>query len=74
MFCVVCVDMSVAMADAYHPKQVEAAWDLWWEAEGYYKPNVEKVPTPMIHTYTYTYDTLTLQLTEGQVRHGDAST
>ena len=25
-------DMSKPMLDAYHPKQVEAAWYSWWEA------------------------------------------
>jgi valyl-tRNA synthetase len=30
-------DLSKApMADAYHPKAVEAAWQDWWEASGYY--------------------------------------
>jgi len=24
-------DMSKPMLDAYHPKQVEAAWYSWWE-------------------------------------------
>jgi hypothetical protein len=26
----------IPMADAYHPKAVEAAWQDWWEASGYY--------------------------------------
>jgi valyl-tRNA synthetase len=35
-------DMSEPMADAYYPKAVEAAWQDWWEASGFYKgdPNV----------------------------------
>lgn len=27
---------STPMADAYHPAAVEAAWQDWWEASGYY--------------------------------------
>jgi valyl-tRNA synthetase len=30
-------DMSAPMVDAYHPKSVEAAWQDWWEASGFYK-------------------------------------
>jgi valyl-tRNA synthetase len=26
----------------YQPKYVEAAWQSWWESNGYYKPNVEE--------------------------------
>ncbi len=29
-------DMSQPMAEAYHPKQVEAAWYAWWEKEKFY--------------------------------------
>lgn len=28
--------MSVPMLDAYHPQAVEAAWQDWWEASGFY--------------------------------------
>jgi valyl-tRNA synthetase len=39
-------DLSSPMADAYHPSHVEAAWQDWWEAKGYYscdpKDAVEK--------------------------------
>ena len=27
---------TLPMADAYHPQAVEAAWQDWWEASGYY--------------------------------------
>lgn len=27
---------------AYQPKYVEAAWQAWWEKQGYYTPNVEE--------------------------------
>ena len=30
------------MADAYHPKAVEAAWQDWWEAAGFYKGNASQ--------------------------------
>ena len=30
-------DMGKPMASSYSPKHVEAAWDLWWEAQGYYR-------------------------------------
>ena len=32
------------MADAYHPQAVEAAWQDWWEASGFYTcdPEVAK--------------------------------
>ena len=30
-------DMSKPMASSYSPKHVEAAWDLWWEKQGYYR-------------------------------------
>lgn len=28
--------MSVPMADGYHPDAVEASWQDWWEASGFY--------------------------------------
>jgi valyl-tRNA synthetase len=28
---------SIPMAEAYHPAAVEAAWQDWWEASGFYK-------------------------------------
>ena len=49
------------MQDAYHPKAVEAAWQDWWEASGFYscdpkyaegKPDDEKfvmvIPPPNV--------------------------
>lgn len=27
---------SITMAEAYHPKAVEAAWQDWWEKKGFY--------------------------------------
>ncbi len=36
-------DMSVPMLDAYHPKQVEAAWYAWWEKEKYFHAHPERV-------------------------------
>jgi len=33
-------DLSGEMLDAYHPRVVEAAWQDWWEAAGYYTPDV----------------------------------
>jgi valyl-tRNA synthetase len=30
-------DMTKNMASSYNPKNVEAAWDLWWENSGYFK-------------------------------------
>ena len=30
-------DMSKPMASSYSPNHVEAAWDLWWEKQGYYR-------------------------------------
>ena len=30
-------DMSAAMLNSYAPKHVEAAWDEWWAAQGYYR-------------------------------------
>eukprot|EP00941_MAST-03F_sp_MAST-3F-sp1_P005046 g5046.t1 len=35
-------DMSEPMAKAYNPPEVEAAWQDWWEKEGYYKPDLQK--------------------------------
>jgi tRNA synthetases class I (I, L, M and V) len=35
-------DMSTLMADAYHPKAVEAAWQDWWEQCGFYKGDPQK--------------------------------
>lgn len=31
-------DLSEKMADGYNPIAVEAAWDLWWEKIGVFKP------------------------------------
>jgi len=31
------------MLDAYHPKQVEAAWYAWWEKEKFFHANPENV-------------------------------
>ena len=36
-------DMSKAMLDAYHPKQVEAAWYAWWEKEKFFHADPTKV-------------------------------
>ena len=36
-------DMAKPMLDAYHPKQVEAAWYSWWEAQKYFHPKAENV-------------------------------
>jgi len=36
-------DMSQPMAEAYHPKQVEAAWYAWWEKEKFYHADAKKV-------------------------------
>jgi valyl-tRNA synthetase len=33
--------MSLPMASAYHPKQVEQAWYAWWEQSGYFKPRLQ---------------------------------
>ena len=35
--------MAEPLADAYHPPAVEAAWDSWWEAQGYYSADPEVV-------------------------------
>ncbi|ORZ31968.1 tRNA synthetases class I-domain-containing protein [Catenaria anguillulae PL171] len=35
-------DMSTTMASAYSPKHVEAAWDAWWEKQGYFKPRLQE--------------------------------
>ena len=32
----------IPMADAYHPKAVEAAWQDWWETAGFYKGDPQK--------------------------------
>jgi valyl-tRNA synthetase len=32
---------SIPMQDAYHPAAVEAAWQDWWEAAGFYKGDPE---------------------------------
>ena len=37
-------DMSKPMLDAYHPKQVEAAWYSWWEQKKFFHANPERVP------------------------------
>uniref|UniRef100_A0A7S1CA53 valine--tRNA ligase n=1 Tax=Bicosoecida sp. CB-2014 TaxID=1486930 RepID=A0A7S1CA53_9STRA len=34
-------DMTVDMLDAYHPQAVEAAWQDWWEASGFYRGDAE---------------------------------
>lgn len=34
-------DMSAPMDDGYHPHAVEAAWQDWWEAKGYYSCDPE---------------------------------
>jgi len=31
------------MLDAYHPKQVEAAWYSWWEQKKFFHANAERV-------------------------------
>jgi valyl-tRNA synthetase len=36
-------DMSKPMLDAYHPKQVEAAWYAWWEKKKFFHANAERV-------------------------------
>ena len=35
-------DMTKPMMDQYFPKAVEAAWDAWWENQGYYTADAEK--------------------------------
>lgn len=35
--------MSKPMLDAYHPKQVEAAWYAWWEKKKFFHANAERV-------------------------------
>jgi valyl-tRNA synthetase len=32
----------IPFADAYHPQAVEAAWQDWWEASGFYKGHPEQ--------------------------------
>lgn len=41
-------DMSGPMLDAYQPQAVEAAWNDWWEAEGFYScdPSFAKGKNP----------------------------
>jgi len=34
-------DMTAPMEDGYHPHAVEAAWQDWWEAKGYYSCDPE---------------------------------
>lgn len=34
-------DMDAPMLDGYHPQAVEAAWNDWWEQQGYFKPDVK---------------------------------
>lgn len=41
-------DFSTPMADAYHPEQVEAAWDAWWEERGLYKPDPDSDAEPFV--------------------------
>lgn len=36
-------DMTKPMLDAYHPKQVEAAWYSWWEQKKFFHANAERV-------------------------------
>lgn len=36
-------DMTRAMEESYHPKQVEAAWYAWWEKKGFFHPNADNV-------------------------------
>lgn len=33
---------SIPMADGYHPEAVEAAWQDWWEASGFYSCKPEE--------------------------------
>jgi valyl-tRNA synthetase len=33
-------DMSQPMAATYSPKAVEAAWNEWWEKEGFFEPEL----------------------------------
>ena len=35
-------DMSKPMADAYHPKAVEAAWYAWWEQKKFFHADAKK--------------------------------
>lgn len=46
-------DMSQPMAEAYHPKQVEAAWYAWWEKQKFYHADPKKVienPNQKVYT------------------------
>lgn len=36
-------DMTKAMEESYHPKQVEAAWYAWWEKKGFFHPDAQRV-------------------------------
>lgn len=31
-------DISGPLPDSYSPQYVEAAWNAWWEKEGFFKP------------------------------------
>lgn len=41
-------DFTDSMADAYNPSHVEAAWDLYWEKQGYYEPNTDSNSKPFV--------------------------
>lgn len=46
-------DMTTPMAEAYHPKQVEAAWYAWWEKKKFFHADAQKVlENPGQKTYT----------------------
>ena len=32
-------DVSGKLFESYHPKNVEAVWDSWWESKGFFTPN-----------------------------------
>ena len=36
---------NLPFADAYHPKAVEAAWQDWWEASGFYRGDAQDALT-----------------------------
>ena len=41
------------MAEAYHPKSVEAAWYSWWEKKKFFHADAQKVlQNPQLKTYT----------------------
>ena len=44
-------DMSKPMEEAYHPKQVEAAWYAWWEKKGFFHPDPQRVLTQQAKPY-----------------------